>query len=311
MHTDDGTFDVVCYGTISFDNITHLPHLPTPKRDVTAIYEYDEVGGEAVRVAIPLAAWGLRVLIAGNAIGTDRKADFILGELAAYPAIDARYVRQHPNVITPFSRVLVTPDGERSRIAYGYDLTPKVELTAEMMRQGRLLSVDSYGRDERDRAAGVARELGKPVISVDAIWPQYPLASLSDVVIISNVLLQNHFPGVYDYDHALELQAMGAGVVIVTDGSRSVLVVRADGSAFGVEPYQIPKVVDTSGAGNLFKAGMIYGWLQPEWPLEQKVKFACAAAGLYCQRERGASQPPSLAEIASLMRAQPRPLDSY
>lgn len=144
------------------------------------------------------------------------------------------------------------------------------------------------------------------MISADAIWLQYPLARLSDVVVVSNVWLKTNYPGVFDYDHALELQAQGAGVVIVTDGPRPVLVVRADGSPFGIEPYDIPGILDTSGAGDLFKAGIIYGWLQEDWPLKQKVKFACAAAGLNCARDRTKEPIPSLAEIFALMRAQPR-----
>jgi sugar/nucleoside kinase (ribokinase family) len=248
----------------------------------------------------------LRVLLIGNVIGTDRKGEFVLEELKRHPAIDIRYLRQQAGVVTPFSRILVTPDGERSRIAYWYDQTPKVELTADMMRQARLLSVDAYGQEERDRAAEVARSFGKTIISADAIWPQYPLASLSDVIVISKVWLQTNFPAVFDYDHSLELQAHGAGVVTITDGARPVLVVRADGSAFGVEPYEIPGVVDTSGAGDLFKAGLIYGWLQPDWPLELKVKFACGAAGLGCRRGRAKDAPPTVAEISALLRAQPR-----
>jgi sulfofructose kinase len=299
-------FDVVCYGTISVDNVTYLPYLPTPKRDASAHYEYNEVGGEALRVAIPLATWGLRVLVLGNWIGTDRNAEFILQELARFPAIDTSCVQQHANVSTPFTRTFVTPDGERSRIAYHFEQVPRSELTQEIMARGHILSVDAYGRGERDRAAATARGLGKTVISADAIWPQYPLASISDVLIISSVWLQGNFPGVYEYDHALDLQAMGAGVVMITDGARPVLVVRPDGSPFGVEAYCVDKIVATSGAGNLFKAGVIYGWLHPEWSLERKVQFACAASGLYCQRERGADLPPSLERIEGLMRAQPR-----
>jgi sulfofructose kinase len=306
MSATSDALDVVCYGTISVDNVTYLPYLPTPKRDALAHYEYDELGGEALRVAIPLATWGLRVLVVGNWIGTDHKAEFILQELERYPAIDTRYLQQHPNIATPFTRTLLTPDGERSRIAYHFDQVPKVELTQEIMARGPILSVDAYGRGERDRAAAVARGLGKVVISADAIWPQYPLASISDVLIISNDWLQGNFPGVYEYDHALDLQAMGAGVVIITDGARPVLVVRPDGSPFGVEAYCIDNIVATAGAGDLFKAGIIYGWLRPEWSLERKVQFACAASGLYCQRERGADVPPSLESVEALMRAQPR-----
>ena len=306
MPDGDEEFDVLCYGTISVDNITHLPFLPSPRRDAAATLEYDDLGGEAVKVAIPLAAWGLRVLVVGNVIGTDRKGQFILQQFSRYPTIDTRYLRQHPNVGTPFSRVLVTPDGERSRIGYSYDDTPKTELSPALMAQARILSTDAYGRDERDRAAAVARELGKTVITADAIWPQYPLAGRSDVDIISSAWLRSNFPGVYEYDHALELQDEGAGVVIITDGPKPVLVVRADGAAFGVEPYEISRVLDSSGAGNLFKAGIIYAWSRPEWSLEHRVKFACAAAGLNCLRTRGDGAPPRLEEIAALMQSQPR-----
>ncbi len=306
VQADDLRYDVVCYGTISIENVTRLSHLPTPKRDAMASHEHDELGGEALNVALPLAWWGLRVAVVGNFIGADRKADFIKAELADFPLIDTSYITQHPNVVTPFTRVLVTPDGERSRIAYWYEQTPKDELLSSVMAQARVLSVDAYGKDERDRAAKLARDLGKTVVSSDAIWPQYPLASHSDVVVISSAWLQTNFPGVYEYDHALDLQSRGAGVIIITDGSRPVLVVRADGSPFGVEPYTVRRVVDTSGAGDIFKAGIIYAWMQEGWPLEQKVKFACAAAGLGCEVDRSKQPMPSLSDIHALMRAQPR-----
>jgi sulfofructose kinase len=302
---ENDLYDVVCYGAISFDNVTRVSHLPTPRRDAVALSERDDVGGEAVKVGVPLAAWGLRVAVVGNFIGTDRKARWLISELAAFPLLDTQYIHQHESITTPFSRVLLTPDGQQNRIAYWYDQTPKDELNADLMQRARVLSVDAYGRDERDRAAKLARSLGKTVISADAIWPQYSLAGQSHMVIISNAWLQTNFPGAYEYDHALDLQNRGAGVVIITDGEHPVLVVRADGSAFGVEPYQIKRIVDTSGAGDLFRAGIIYGWLQPEWPLEQKVKFACAAAGLGCQRD-SVLRPPTLDDVFALMAAQPR-----
>jgi sugar/nucleoside kinase (ribokinase family) len=298
-------FDVLCYGTISLDNVTRVPHLPTPKRDAPALSESNTLGGEALGVAIPLASWGLRILVVGNFLGTDWKAQHILETLSRIHGIDARYLRQHENVVTPFLRVLLTPDGERSRITYWFDETPKVELTREMMEKAKVLSVDAYGRAERDRAAALARSMGCKVICADAIWPHYPLASLSHIIVISRAWLQSNFPGVYEYDHVLDLQAQGAGTIIVTDGPRPVLVVREDGSAFGVDPYEIPDAIDTSGAGNLFKAGIIYGCIK-SWPLELKVKFACAAAGLSCRRQGTESNTPSIEEIEQLMRSQPR-----
>jgi sugar/nucleoside kinase (ribokinase family) len=40
-------------------------------------------------------------------------------------------------------------------------------------------------------------------------------------------------------------------------------------------------VVDTTGAGDIFHAGFIYGLLQG-WPLERQLDFGCAAAAMNC-----------------------------
>jgi len=40
-------------------------------------------------------------------------------------------------------------------------------------------------------------------------------------------------------------------------------------------------VLDTTGAGDIFHAGFIYGLLQ-DWSLERQLDFACAAAALNC-----------------------------
>ena len=47
-----------------------------------------------------------------------------------------------------------------------------------------------------------------------------------------------------------------------------------------VSAYRVP-VVDTTGAGDIFHAGFIYGLLQG-WPLARQLDFACAAAALNC-----------------------------
>ena len=65
-----------------------------------------------------------------------------------------------------------------------------------------------------------------------------------------------------------------------------------DGEKFhNVAAYQV-KVLDTTGAGDIFHAGFIYGLLQ-EWPIERQLEFACAAAALNCKAvgARGGIQP--------------------
>jgi sulfofructose kinase len=71
----------------------------------------------------------------------------------------------------------------------------------------------------------------------------------------------------------------GAVLAAATLGQDGVLA--WDGQRFHHTPaYRVP-VVDTTGAGDIFHAGFIYGLLQG-WPLERQLDFACAAAALNC-----------------------------
>ena len=55
-----------------------------------------------------------------------------------------------------------------------------------------------------------------------------------------------------------------------------------DGSNFVYAPAFCVEPVDTTGAGDIFHAGFIYGLLQ-DWPLPRQLDFACAAAALNCK----------------------------
>ena len=60
---------------------------------------------------------------------------------------------------------------------------------------------------------------------------------------------------------------------------------------------------DTTGAGDVFHGGFIYGILQ-NWPLEKIMRFANTAAGLSCPHWRPLGIRP-LREILSFMQEHP------
>ena len=63
--------------------------------------------------------------------------------------------------------------------------------------------------------------------------------------------------------------------------------------------YHVP-VSDTTGAGDIFHAGFIYGLLK-DWPLDRQLDFACAAAALNCTAVGARGGIKDVAEIEDLL----------
>jgi len=64
-------------------------------------------------------------------------------------------------------------------------------------------------------------------------------------------------------------------------------------------------VVDTTGAGDIFRAGFIYGLMQ-EWPLEKQLDFSCGAAALNCMAAGARGGIKTVAAVEELMDQYPR-----
>jgi sugar/nucleoside kinase (ribokinase family) len=298
LHALSMTLAVFCYGELGIDNIIRLPHLPTPERAAFPFADTYHIGGAAANTAVWLAGWGVPVGLAGNAIGHDDHGRQLIDWLGRYPSLDRRSLEVRQEVATPFCRILVTPDGERSILVYGYPQTPKTELTVEMLDGARFLALDLYGGDERLAAVKVARAAGAQTVITDVAWPDHRALPLADIALVSAAYVREQFPGVDVIGHARQLQSINRGIVVLTDGARKVSVVDKEGALFHVQPPAV-EAVDATGAGDAFRAGLIYGLLQG-WPLPESVCFATAAGALKVMRVGGGSDVPAKEEVTRL-----------
>ncbi|MBP1605641.1 MAG: iolC, partial [Acidobacteria bacterium] len=64
------------------------------------------------------------------------------------------------------------------------------------------------------------------------------------------------------------------------------------------------QAVDTTGAGDVFRGGFIYGLLQ-QWPVDRVLRFANAAAAVSCTRTGALDGVPSLEDIVRLGGSRP------
>jgi sugar/nucleoside kinase (ribokinase family) len=155
-------------------------------------------------------------------------------------------------------------------------------------------------------AARWARAAGIPVIAdLDEIYPGVEeLAETIDYLIVSRDF-PGRLTGEADLRTALRImrERYGCALTAATLGPGGVLA--WDGTRFHHRRAYRVSVVDSTGAGDIFHAGFIYGLLQG-WPLERQLDFACAAAALNCSAVGARGGIQSVEAIESLMTAAPR-----
>ena len=92
----------------------------------------------------------------------------------------------------------------------------------------------------------------------------------------------------------------------VRSSSRSASEARRHSTAiaFGVVPGFKVTAIDTTGAGDHFRAGFIHGVIQG-WPIADILRFANATAAVSCTKRGAIASAPTLAEVERLL-ALPR-----
>jgi ribokinase len=98
--------------------------------------------------------------------------------------------------------------------------------------------------------------------------------------------------------HARRLQSITKGIVITTDGPGTVHALDSQGNGFTIEPPAVT-ALDATGAGDAFRAGLLYGLLRGE-ELPRSLCWAVAAGSLKVENLGAATTLPDFEEIEAL-----------
>jgi sugar/nucleoside kinase (ribokinase family) len=290
--------DVFCYGEIGVDNIIQADGLPSPENAVFPKSDSYHIGGAAANTAVWLAAMGISVKLTGNAIGKDDYGNLIVKKLASHSEIDRRLVEQRQEVNTPFTRAIVTPDGERSFLIFWYPQAPKIALTRGMLDGARYFALDLYGGPERLASAQLAFDAGLSTAIGDVIWPDHPVLPFTSIATNSGPFIRQNFPGVDVRQHSCKLQSISKGIVITTDGPNLVHALDAQGQGFTIQPPKV-EAVDATGAGDAFRSGLLYG-LSRGMDLPRSLCWGVAAGSFKVRNLGAATTLPEFKEIEAL-----------
>jgi sugar/nucleoside kinase (ribokinase family) len=274
--------DVYLYGMISVSTVHVLENrfsFPHPNEYAEIGQTLPSVGGEAVNSAIMLSKLGLRTKLDGNWLNP-KNAGQIFGLLEPFNIDTARVTVKEgfgTEEVVIADRTTRTVFGNYARFHEGERQWNAPEETD--IQNAAMVSLDPFFREDSSDAARMCVKNNKPYVTIDSRYDDF-IAQNAASVIISHELRNQAYPGGNLEAVFREYQSHCAGLTVFTFGSDALWFARPGQKINKHEPYKI-KPIDTTGAGDSFRAGILFGLLN-SWTDEKTVDFASAVSACVC-----------------------------
>ena len=174
------------------------------------------------------------------------------------------------------------------------------EIEAVPIESARIIHVDDEDQEAAIAAATLARRAGVPCTSdIDRLTSRTTdlIAAVSIPIFAQHVLPA--ITGETDIERALRaVRRSHDGMLCVTLGAAGAMALIGDECL--TAPGFAVKAVDTTGAGDVFRAALIYALLK-ELPPREMLRLANAAAAVSCTRAGAIAGVPSMREVEALL----------
>jgi sugar/nucleoside kinase (ribokinase family) len=297
-------FDAVGFGLNAVDHLIVVPEYPAFDTKVR-FSEYEKsAGGQTASAMVALQRLGLKTAYAGR-FGSDEDGRFGLRAIE-YEGVNLDFAEMIDGANNQIAFVIIdSRSGERTiiwdrdeRLSYRADEAP-----LEFATRGRVLHIDAHDPPACAVMARAARNAAAIITSdIDNIYEGLPgLLPLIDVLITS-AEFPHRLTGISDERAGLvELKARyGCAIVGTTLGVRGARIY-SEGNFIESPIFEVPGGCrDTTGAGDAFHGGFIYGMLNGE-ELETCLKLGNAVAALKCRSLGARAALPTVDELREFL----------
>src|SRR6266446_3819687 len=230
-------------------------------------------GGSGANTIVGVANLGARAAYVGK-VRDDQIGRLYMHDIrAAQVAFETKPAADGP--ATGCSYILVTPDGERTMNTYlgaAQELMPD-DIDAAQVAASAMVYLEGYLWDPKNakdafvKAAAIAHDAGRQValtlsdsFCVDRYRGEFldlMRGGAVDLIFANEAELHSLYQ-TSDYDTALSQLRKDAKLAAVTRGEKGCVVASSDG-VIAVPAFPVRAMVDTTGAGDLFAAGFLFG----------------------------------------------------
>ncbi len=332
--TQSHSFELLGIGNPIMDLLAHVPesflasHVAGEKGGMVLVDDNDIAtliakiggkvaitpGGSAANATLSATRLGLRSTYVGK-IGRDVTADEYLKNFIAAGGDGSRFKR----ATLPNGRCLsmVTPDGQRTmrtHLGAAMTLSPD-EISVDDFKGARHAHIEGYllfNPSLAEKVAATARAAGCTislelasfeVVNVARDWILAQLKQGVQVVFANEDEIRALFQNDAPYDaHARRLASFG-GIGAVKIGKDGAWIAQGN-EVHRIAPVKVEKVVDTTGAGDAWAGGFLYGYLRG-YPVAAAGAIG-SALGAECVQHLGSAIPdihwPRLRSMASALK---------
>ena len=291
---------VYAYGVIAPSRLIELDGAFPPEAgygEITRIHS--SIGGEAAAGAYVLARMGIATKLSGTRLGTDPDSMRVLGHLTA-AGVDCSGVATDAE--NPVTELVFSGSSERTVFgSYGRMLADQAwnPPSRDDIESADFVCLDPFFGAASQQAAQWCREASVPYVTVDTPLDS-DLARHAAAIVISEEFALRTFEHddpdaiVSSFTHSCE------GLVVLTRGSKPLLFARPDTEPQWFSPFEV-EARDTTGAGDSFRAGMIYGMLRA-YDDTRLIETASAVAAIVSQRVPGVLTSPTAEELERFLQ---------
>lgn len=277
--------DFIAVGENSLDLIAVVAGFPEPDSKQRASMLMDRPGGQAATAAVGVGRLGWRARYIG-VIGTDPTGQLIRSALDKEP-LDAR-IALHDGAASRRAVIIVDRSAGTRSILECRD--PKLDARPDdfddrLFTDGRIVLLDATDSALSLRAGRLARQSSARIlVDVDDSGSEArAVLQMADVAVLPARCAQA-LGGAADLEVALrELSlTIPARLLVATAGSAGAVAL-CKGASIYIDP-QPAEILDTTGAGDAFRAGLAAAWLAGDDPqVEDVLGFAARVAAANCR----------------------------
>lgn len=302
MRRTNHTLDVLGLGIIPLDLLFTVPQYPEAGGKIDATGVIVQGGGPVPNTLVGLSRLGMRTGVIA-AVGDDLFGRIGVSELRQ-EKVSTRYIVVKKQSSAAAAGFIESGTGRRTIALYRDIAIMPRDLQTLKYPTPKIVHLDGRDLAACIKLARWAKRVGA-IVSFDIGSIRNDVSDIFPLVaqlVVADAFALPFTKSTTARDAIVALSQRCPGEIVVTEGIHGSL--GWDRQEYYRQPAYKVANVDTTGAGDAFHTGYLYGLLQ-NWPMPERLRFGAAIAALKCTRPGARTGMPALSKVTRFLKNNP------